>query len=504
MSNEARELVAGVDVGLTGMKVVAFDLNGTQVASASTPSPQNLPKPYWIERDGHDYWDAFGKICRELNAQIDKLGGRIIALGISAHGDGAWLIDENHNPTRPGILSLDSRAIDTAAALMANHKDDLMRVTGQGVVPASTGAVLKWVADNEPEAIEKARWFVAAKDFLRIWLTGEVGTDLTEASTAFCNVRTQDYDDEAFSIYGLESLRDKAPQIDACTDVVGTVTELASQHTGFAVGTPVVAGCHDVDAGAIGAGAVNPGQLAVMAGTWSINEVITDTPTVGDGWLARSFVEKGLWMNMSISPASSANLEWFVNTLCAAEVDAARREGRSPYAFIDHEVGAVGDDDHPAVFVPFLYGNPYGYDASAVFSGLRAWHTRGNVLRAIYEGIAFTHKIHCDWLVDAMAVTEARVVGGVANSKIWPQLFADAMNLPILIPDVKEGGALRTAMLAAVGAGAYPNLAAAAAAMGSSARQVDPTPEGVEKMAQRYAAFSQQISVEEPWWRDNK
>jgi L-xylulokinase len=504
MSKDALELVAGVDIGLTGMKVVAFDLKGNIVASASAPSPQNLPKPYWIERDGHDYWDAFGGMCRDLNAQIAGLGGKVLSIGISAHGDGAWLIDDEFNPTRPGILSLDSRAIDTAAKLMDEHKDDLIRVTGQGVVPASTGAVLKWIADNEPEAIDKASWFVAAKDFLRIWLTGEVGTDLTEASTAFCNVRTQDYDDEAFSIYGLDVLRDKAPQIDACTKVVGTVIELASKHTGFPVGTPVVAGCHDVDAGAIGAGAVLPGHLAVMAGTWSINEVITDKPTVGDGWLARSFVEKGLWMNMSISPASSANLEWFINTLCAAEADAARRDGRSPYAFVDEEVSQVKDDDQPAFFVPFLYGNPMGIDASAVFSGLRAWHTRGNILRAIYEGIAFTHKIHCDWLIDAMDVTEVRVVGGVSNSKIWPQYFADCLNKPILIPEVREGGALGTAMLAAVGAGAFSDLAAAAEAMGSSTRQIDPTQKGVELMASRYEAFTQQVDLQKPWWAANK
>jgi L-xylulokinase len=387
---------------------------------------------------------------------------------------------------------------------MSERKDDLIRVTGQGVVPASTGAVLKWIAENEPEAIEKARWFVAAKDFLRIWLTGEVGTDLTEASTAFCNVNTQDYDDEAFEIYGLEELRDKAPVIQACTEVVGKVHELAHQHTGFPVGTPVVAGCHDVDAGAIGAGAVSPGHLAVMAGTWSINEVITDKPTVGDGWLARSFVDKGLWMNMSISPASSANLEWFINTLCAAEADAARREGRSPYAFVDQEVSQVADSDQPAFFVPFLYGNPYNYDASAVLSGVRAWHTRGNILRAIYEGIAFTHKIHCDWLINAMDVTEVRVVGGVTNSGIWPQMFADSINKSILIPEVKEGGALGTAMLAAVGAGAFSDLTAAAAAMGAGSRQVDPTPQGVELMATRYAPFLEQIKLQEPWWAANK
>ena len=499
-----QELVLGVDIGLTGMKAVAFNLNGEPVHEARETSPQDMPHPHWVERDGREFWALFGRMMRSLSDKIDAAGDTSVALGISAHGDGAWLIDENGDAVRPGILSLDSRGINTAAKLNESSFDDLLRVTGQGVGPASPGVVLRWLKENEPEKLEKARWFVFAKDFLRGHLTGTIGTDLTEASTAFTDVHSQAYVDEAFSIYGLDELKDKAPPISRPIDVVGQVTRLSHLHTGLPEGLPVVAGLHDVDAGAIGAGAVRAGQLAVMAGTWSINEVISDTPKLGKEWFCRAFVDKGMWMNMSISPASSANLEWFATTLCQADMDALKRQGEDPYGFIDREIALTKDTDDLVTFLPFLYGNPLNIDGSATFSGLRAWHHRGHLLRAVYEGIAFNHKVHCDPLVKAFGVDDIRLVGGVTRSSIWPQMFADAMGMPVSIPVKEEGGALGTAMVAAVGVGKYEDLTAAAEAMGSDIRTIEPTKEGTALMAERFERFMEQVEAQKPWWKSQE
>lgn len=499
MSSTGSRVVIGVDIGLTGMKAVAFSLDGEVVDSASEASPSAMPQPHWVERDEREFWALFGRMLRKLTSSLDRGDAEILGIAVSAHGDGAWLVDENLTPVRPGILSLDSRALDTAASLMAESRDALLSVTGQGVSAPSPGAVLRWLADNEPDSIERARWFMSAKDFLRMRLTDTVGTDLTEASTAFTNVDTQDYDDSAFAAYGLEALRDKAPDIAMPTDVVGEVTYLAHLHTGLPAGLPVLAGLHDVDAAAIGAGAVRPGQLAVMAGTWSINEVISDHPKIDERWMSRAFVERGRWMNMSISPTSSSNLEWFVNTLCAADVDAANRLGESPYAFVDREVATVADDDEPVTFLPFLYGSPFPHDASASFSGLRAWHTRGHVLRGLYEGLAFNHRIHIDGLLDGFDVSDIRVTGGVTNSEIWPQILADTLGRTVTIPTTVEGGALGTAMVAATGVGAFSSLAEAASEMESATRVVEPGA-GRSRAHDRFAQYSSLVEAHKPWW----
>ncbi len=497
----AKDVVVGIDVGLTGLKAVAFDLTGGQVASATAPSPQDLPKPRWVERDGHQFWDAVGSLCRDLNAQLNADGHRVIGVGVSAHGDGGWLLDDNLDPVRPGILSLDSRAIGTAEELNRTKGDDLMRVTGQGVFPASSGAVLKWLVEHEPETVANARWFCFAKDFLRARFTDTIGTDLTEASTAFTNVHTQGYDPEALELYGLSDFAHLLPPIQAPADVAGPISFLAHKHTGFPEGVPFVAGMHDVDAGAIGSGGVRAGQLVVLAGTWSINEVISDTVNVSTDWLARSFVRKGMWLNMAVSPASSSNLEWFVNTLCRADVDAARRAGTDPYAFIDHEIAQVKPDAGAVTFFPYLYGNPLGQDASAGFAGIRAWHERGDLLRGIYDGIAFNHRQHVDGLLAGFDVDQVLVVGGVTRSGIWPQLFADAINREITIADVSEGGALGTAMVAAVGAGAFADLDEAASVMGSPTRTVAPNPDGVSVLEERYQAYRSLQADQLAWWK---
>jgi L-xylulokinase len=499
--NTLTQIVLGVDIGLTGMKTVAFDLRGIPLFEAREKSPSSMPQAHWVERDGRDFWQLFCAMTRDVTDQISAAGGyQIIAIGIGAHGDGIWLVDEEGDAVRPGILSLDSRGIDTAARLNAAHEADMLRITGQNAGPASPATLLSWLKENEPENFDKAASFVMASDFLRGMLTGTTGTDLTGASQAFCDVNTQDYSHEAFELLDLQELEDKAPQIAKSYEAVGGVSVLASRTSGLPEGLPVVAGIHDVDAGAIGAGTVRPGQMAVMAGTWSINEVISDHPKTAPEWYCRSFVDKGQWMNMAISPTGSTNLEWFVQNLSRVESEVLRHAGENPYAFVDYEVRECQPGDDYVTFLPYLYGNPKGIDAAGGFSGIRAWHTRGDLLRAIYEGQAFNHRDHCDPLLDAFDVNDIRVVGGVAQSKEWPQIFADVLGRPISIPVGGEGGALGAAMLAAVGAEAFADLDEAAAAMGTEVRTIEPTDGGVAMMEEHYQRYHELIAQMEPWW----
>lgn len=497
-------LSVGVDIGLTGMKAIAFDLDGRIKFRSKERSPQHMPKPHWVERSGSEFWDLFCKMLSDLSNQVRADGRyKIGAIGIDAHGDGVFLIDAQGNDIRPGILSLDTRGIDTAAMLNESKEADLLRVTGQNVGPASPGTVLRWLADNEPDNLNRAAHFILASDLLRLKLTDSLGTDITSASQAFTDVYTQEYSDEAFEIYGLEQLKYKKAPINNSSDVVGTVTKKASKQTGLDEGIPVIAGMHDVDAGTIGAGAVRPGQMALMAGTWSMNVVISDAPKVDPHWFARAFVEKGQWLNMSISPAGASNLEWFVNNLCKADRDILENAGINPYSFIDHEVAKTSLDDQYMTFIPYLYGNPMGIDASGTFSGIRAWHSRADMLRAIYEGLAFNHLHHSAPLIDAFEVSDVRVSGGVAMSKRWPQILANTFGMPIGLPKGGESGALGAAMVAAVAVGNFKDLAEANQAMGCDITYVEPEFAAIEPMRERYERYRDLVSTVQPWWKKN-
>jgi L-xylulokinase len=496
------KLVLGLDCGLTVTKAVLFDETGHARATASARVPQVSPHPRWLERDIDALWAASAGAVRTVMEGVDPQD--VIGVGVTAHGDGLYLLDAEGRPARPGILSLDSRAHKVVERWEAEGRfGRMLEVTGQVPGPLSPAALLTWVAENEPDVFERSRWALPCKDVMKLRLTGEVSTDLTEASTSFCDVRTQTYTAEALAAYGLEDCAGMLPPVVGCTEVMGTVTPEAAGLTGLAPGTPVVAGLHDVDACAIGIGSLEPGQLTMIAGTASINEVISDQPTVDERWFCRNFVRPGQWMNMSLSLSSATNLEWFVQRLCQADVAAAAARGEDPFAFVEREVAAVVDDPGDVLFLPFLYGSPHGAAASGSFLGMRGWHDRGHLLRAVLEGVAFNHRTHVDALRDSFGISEGRLTGGATRSRRWAQIFADTMGLTVLLTDAEESGALGTAMCAAVGTGMHDSLDEAAATSVRVVERLEPQESSVERLEAGYARYRRAIDALGSLWGDS-
>jgi L-xylulokinase len=378
--------------------------------------------------------------------------------------------------------------------------DDALQLTGQYPYAAAPAALLAWMQEHEPDSFARTRWVLECKDWIRYKLTGEIAIDPTEASLSFTNVRTQAYDPEAFRLFGLEAAENMLPPVKGSAEIVGTVTAEAAEHTGLRAGTPVVAGLHDVDASAIGTGCIHPGQLSMTAGTFSINQIISDKPVLDGRWACRNFMRPGQWMNMSISPASATNLDWFVDNLCQDEVEAARAAGRPVYEFVNTEISAVLAEDTGVFFLPFIYGSPYGDRANAVFFGLRGWHKRGHLLRAVFEGVAFNHKMHIEALRSAFPVDEVRVTGGGSRSAIWSQIFADAFGLPVVIAEAQETGALGTAFCAGIGVGVYQSLDDAAASAVRIVRTHQPNAERQRHLAAAYKTYSEIAHALQPVW----
>jgi len=491
----------GVDSGLTVTKAVVFDLEGNEVGAGEARPAQQTPHPRWVERDLDRAWNACVVAIRGALASAGVYGTAIAAVGPTAHGDSLYPIDAHGRPVRPAILSLDSRAHGVLERWQTEGRfAQALTLTGQIPFAPMLAPVLTWLRENEPETLTRMRWALGCKDWIRYRLTGEIATDFTEVSATFTDVRTQTYADEAFRLYDLLDLRDRLPSVVGCAEVAGYVTPAAAAETGLAPGTPVAGGAHDVDATAVGAGCIEPGQLMMVAGTWSINQVIAAEPATDPRWVCRNFVEPGRWLAAGWSPASATNLEWFVQELCRTEVQAAERCGVSPYAFVNEEAAAVWDEPSSVVFHPFLYGSPYGDAASAAFFGLRGWHRRGHLLRAVLEGVTFNHKTHVDALRSAFPIEEARLGGGGAQSPLWSQLFADALDLPVLTTDAKEAGARGAAQLAGVAAGVYPSLAAAVSQAVRVRRRYEPNSERRDMLTRSYDSYAALVDTVTPVW----
>jgi L-xylulokinase len=499
-------LLLGIDAGQTVTKAAVFDLSGRQLGIGSARVPTASPQPRWVERDMNAVWDATATAIRSALAGFDS--SDVAAIGLAGHNDGAYLVDAAGEPVRPGITAVDSRAYSIVDGWQHDGvAEKALPLTGQSPFSGSPAALCRWLAENEPEHWERTRWVLFCKDWLRLKLTGEVATDPTEASASYTDVHTQAYSGRAFELYGVPGIADRLPPLVPSAASAGVVTEAAAAATGLRAGTPVVTGAHDVDTAALGMGAVGVGDVSIVMGTFSINQVVSDEVRLDRRWQARAFLRQAQWLNMSTSPASSTNLDWFVRTLCGP--DALRDEmAGTPYKFVGQEAAAAFDDDSdPLVFLPFLYGSPLDLGALATggFYGMRGWHTRGHLLLALMEGIVFNHRWHLDALRSAFGLAStARLCGGGAKSQLWIQLLADATGLGLEVTDTDEPGARGAAMLAGIGAGLYSSLSDASDAAVRVVRDALPTSSGTARMAARWQAYTKVIELLQPLWETPK
>jgi L-xylulokinase len=493
--------VLGVDSGLTVTKAIVFDEDGTPRGTGSVPSEQSTPRPGWVEKDPDEQWAGAARAIGEALRDAEVPVAEIAAIGVTGHGDGLYVLDADRRPVRPAITSLDGRGNEVAARLeregVAEEALELVGEAPFGVQPAVLAA---WLKEHERHVYDRIAHVLFCKDWLKLRLTGEITTDPTEASAGLTDLRTQRYAPEVLGLYGIPELEGALPPVVASYEVAGEVTAEAGAETGLRAGTPVVSGLHDCDASAVGSGGVRPGLLTMIAGTFSINEVISDDPVTDPRVLCRNWVEPGQWMNMGNSPASATNLEWFVRQLCPLEAERAQQEGTSPFGFVEGEVEGVLGDDTNAVFLPFLYGSADSPEASATLVGLKGWHTRGHVLRALFEGVAFNHRTHVDALRDHFAISEARLTGGGARSPIWSQTFANVLGLPVGIPAGEEAGALGAAICAGVAGDAFPSVAEGADRTVRLKRTFEPDPRRRDRLAETYETYLQLTKEMAPVW----
>ncbi len=310
------------------------------------------------------------------------------------------------------------------------------------------------MSEHQPDRYSQIAHFIAAKDWLRFCLCGTIGTDRTEASTSFTNVATQDYAEDAFRLFGLDRLIDRQAPMAASTEIVGGVTAETARLTGLMQGTPVMAGLHDVTASALGMGGYGEGLVAVIAGTYSINATVSRVPSVDGRWFCRNGILPGEWNNMSISPASTANYDWFIDQFCAGDTRQAAGS-ESIHTILAREFEIARQRPSGVFFHPYLFGSPFGGASSAGFYGLNAWHDRGDLTRAVLEGIAFNHRVHVDALRDGFAPTCSRLTGGVSRNPAMAGLFADILGLPVTTTRTEEAAAWGAALCAGAGAGLF-------------------------------------------------
>ncbi len=496
----------GTDSGCTMSKAALFTLDGKEVAVASRKTETLSPEPGHLERNIPQMWKATCEAVREVLETAGIDAGQIVCVACAGHGNGLYLVDKAGVPVRDAIMSTDSRARGIIDKWTADGVGEAVRPkTMQSIWPAQPGALLAWLRDNEPDVMKQAGWVLMCKDYLRFRLTGRIEAELTDFSgTGLLNVGTADYDDEVLEAFGIPEMRPLLPPLVRTADICGEVTAEAAAETGLKEGTPVAGGMFDIDACALSSGIIDESQLCMIAGTWGNNQYISRTPVVDpDVFMTSCFSIPGFYLMLEGSATSASNLEWFVTEFFGTEKEKAEAEGRSVYDVCNELVAATRPDEAPIVFLPFLYGSNAGPDAKASFIGISGWHTRGHVLRAIYEGVVFGHRAHVDRLLKFRRMPAViRLTGGAARSEVWVQIFADIFQTPVQIPDGTELGALGAAIAAAVAAGCYPGYKEAVDAMVRFARIQEPDPAQADIYATKYQRHKNVIAALDTVWKD--
>lgn len=460
--------------------------------------PQLTPHPRWVERDPDAVWKAVVDTTRAVLSAAGAAAHDVIGIGVTGHGDGLYLVDQHLRPVRNAILSLDSRAEEVMAELATpKNEQRLLDLSGQFPFVSTPGLLLMWMQRNEPGILSEARHALSAKDYVRARMTGVAATDFSEASVSFTDVRTQCYSADVVEILGLSGLRHLLPPVVASCSVAGELTAEAAEALGLAVGTPVAAGAHDVDCAALGTGAHKPGMLSLVAGTYSINQVVTDAPLTSPAWACRNFVTPGQWLAMAVSPASATNLEWFVSRLLDGWTSPGTRD---PFDALVEEVRATTAPSE-IYYMPYLFGSPTGPLPSATLLGLRGWHSRGDVVRAILEGVAFNHRLHVDALAAAFPIQATRLTGGAAQNPLWAQMFADVLGRVVELPEQGEASALGAALCAGVAVGAYNDLDHAVRSTVRIGRTFVPQPQDSALLVEKYGKFKEMHRQLSPIWQ---
>ncbi len=480
----------GIDVGTGGTRVLLVDEGGRIVASA-TEEHQAFASPQigWAEQRPEDWWRA---ACVAIRKVLDgRNPSDIVGVGFSGQMHGAVMLDAAGAVVRPALIWCDVRTEKQCADLNAKiGAARVIQLTCNPALPNFTLTKLMWVREHESENWARVRSVMLPKDYVRFRLTGERATDMADASgTLMLDVAGRRWSEEMLSAAEIDC--GLLPSLHESPEVCAKVSAVGAEATGLAVGTPVVAGAGDQAAGATGMGIVLPGAVSATIGTSGVVFAATDRPALDPKGRLHTFCHAvpGRWHVMGVTQAAGLSLRWFRDRFLEGKF----REGHDPYDALTAEASEVPAGSDGLLWTPYLMGERTPHldgNARAALIGLTASHTRGHVVRAILEGVAFSLKDTFTIFQEmSVPVKNIRLGGGGARSPLWRQIQADVYGQDVELVEAEEGAAYGAALLAGVGAGIWPNVDTACEAVVRVRERIAPHSEHVAALAKRYRSY---------------
>ncbi|WP_288586094.1 xylulokinase [uncultured Methylobacterium sp.] len=469
----------GLDLGTSGLKAVLVDEAQCVVGSATAPLTVSRPHPGWSEQDPAQWWAALEQALGTLKDRHPAELAAVRGIGLSGQQHGAVLLDADDRVLRPCILWNDTRATAECAALEAAFPD-LRRVAGNIAMPGFTAPKLLWVRAHEPEIFSKVARVLLPKAWLRLALSGEAVEEMSDASgTLWLDVAARAWSPEALAATGLAP--SAMPRLVEGSAPAGRLRADLARAWGMATPPLVAGGAGDNAAGAVGLGAIRPGDAFVSLGTSGVLFAVTDGARPYPEGAVHAFCHAlpGLWHQMGVTLSAAASLAWWAGVV-----------GRDEASLVA-EVGPVARPSE-ALFLPYLAGERTPHNDGAVrgaFAGLSAGTERPALTQAVMEGVAFSLRDGLDALrASGTRIEAADVIGGGSRSPAWIRILASVLDLPLSpLAEGEHGGAFGAARLARLAVtGEAPEALCTPPARGAT---VMPDPELVPAYAERLAHY---------------
>jgi len=451
--------------------------------------PFSCPHTAWAEQEPDDWWRAAQHAIRAALTAAGVEPRDIKSVGLSGQMHGAVLLDEHDATVRPAIIWCDQRTERECEWLTDTiGRARLLALTSNPALTNFTLPKLLWVRGHEPAAWRRVRRVLLPKDFVRLRLSGEHATDVADASgTLLLDVARRQWSREVLDAAAIDPAM--LPKLFESQEICARVSRAGAAATGLAEGTPIVAGAGDQAAGAVGLGITRPGTVSVTIGTSGVVFAATDRPALDPAGRLHTFCHAipDRWHLMGVTQAAGLSLRWLREQL---EPELGSDDA---YAKLTAAAAAIAPGADGLLWAPYLMGERTPHldpNIRGALIGLAANHTRGHIVRAVLEGVAFSLRDSFTIFAElGVPIRRVRLGGGGARSPLWRQVQADVYAHDVEMASADEGAAYGAALLAGVGAGVWATVDDACDRLVQTAVAARANPATAAIMNERYAAY---------------
>lgn len=472
----------GIDVGTTGTKTMLFSENGSCIAHAYEGYVTHTPEVGWSEQNPEDWWKAVVNTVRQVCSD-PKIAQAVVGISLSVQGGTTVPVDEAYQPVRPAMVWNDGRCQAQRKRFLeeVGPADRMYGKTGWNLGRGMNALQIRWMRDNEPENFQKTAMFLSVPDYISYKMTGIAALDLSNIGiNQLGNIVEGEYDPQILAFAGIT--KKKLPEIIPSGKVIGKLTESAAKELGLSTDCVLTSGAHDQYAVALGAGAVNDGDILIGSGTCWVVTAIDSKPNFQSG-LSQSVAacEGNKWGSLWSLSSGGVSLDWLRKNLSDEEIS---------YEALNSEAAKRKAAEDGLFFFPFTGMTAHNKQFTrGTFVGLDLSHDRFHIARAVMEGVVF----QIVWALEQFSAKPSEegliLCGGAAKSLLWRQLVADISGLPVRIPEVPDLACVGAAILAGVGSGVISNTNEGYRRLAVSTQTILPNPEKTVQFRKLYDEY---------------